>query len=313
MFTLDGYQALRQEAAIVRRTDLGVLSVTGADRLQWLQGLLTNDVLALPIGGHCEAAYLTPQGRMVTDVRVVNLPTEALLEVPASLSASLATRLDALIFSEDVQVADASQRLLLVDVHGPRSGTVVGSLTSAPGLVHAQIADSVYGVPGVTLFVPAASVESVESRLNEAGARTSSLDTLNVLRVESGRPQFLVDMDEHTIPLEAGLEARAISFTKGCYVGQEVIVRVTHRGGGRVARKLVGVELEVGATAERDARMLAGGREIGRLTSVVSSPAVGRDIALGYVHRDYVDPGTRVQIVTPRGEVGAVVSSLPFA
>lgn len=312
MFTSESYQALRHRAAVVRRTDLGLLSVTGSERLGWLQGLLTNDVLGLPVGGHCEAAYLTPQGRMVTDMRVVHLAAETLLEVPASLAASLAARLDALIFAEDVQIADASARLGVVDVHGPLSGASAAALTTLPGLVHAQLSDAVYGVAGVTFYVPAPLVESACARLIDAGAQTASLDTLEVLRVESGRPKFLADMDEHTIPLEAGLERRAISFTKGCYVGQEVIVRVTTRGQGRVARKLVGLVLDEGATAAPEARLLAGDREIGRLTSVVSSPALGRVIALGYVHRDFAEPGSPLRVATATGEVPAVVSSLPF-
>jgi folate-binding protein YgfZ len=130
---------------------------------------------------------------------------------------------------------------------------------------------------------------------------------MEVVRVESGRPLFGRDMDEHTIPLEAGIEDRAISFTKGCYVGQEVIVRVLHRGGGRVARRLVGLTLD--REAPSGAPLLADTREMGRLTSVVRSPAIGGPIALGYVGRDFTEPGTRVEI----GDGGsAIVTTLPF-
>ena len=110
MFSPEGYRALTEHAAVVRRADRGVLAVTGADRLTWLQGLLTNDVLALPIGGVCDAAYLTPQGRMITDLRVFNLAGHVLLDVPASLAESLHQRLDALLFAEDAQIANRFER-----------------------------------------------------------------------------------------------------------------------------------------------------------------------------------------------------------
>src|SRR4029450_6517024 len=119
MFSLDGYLALRRSAGVVHRSDRGVLSVSGADRVTWLQGLLTNDVLALPAGGVCDAAYLTPQGRMIADMRVVNAGDRVLLDVPAPLAASLRTKLDSLLFAEDASIADESARFALIEVHGP--------------------------------------------------------------------------------------------------------------------------------------------------------------------------------------------------
>src|SRR5439155_18585633 len=133
-------------------------------------------------------------------------------------------------------------------------------------------------------------------------------ETAEVLRVESGIPKFHQDMDEQTIPLEAGIEARAISLTKGCYVGQEVIIRVLHRGHGRVARKLVGLLFADGEPPERGATVLAAGRDVGDVTSAVWSPARQRPIALAYVHRDFIAPGTSVAVEGRSAEVTA----LPF-
>jgi folate-binding protein YgfZ len=148
--------------------------------------------------------------------------------------------------------------------------------------------------------------------LKSSGAEDGSLETLDVVRVEAGRPAFLVDMDEHTIPLEAGLEDRAISFTKGCYVGQEVIVRVMHRGQGRVAKKLVGLQLAAGDLPLADATIAAGDRDIGRVTSAVWSPTLERAVALGYVHRDFTDPGTTVIVKSASSPIEATVVTLPF-
>jgi folate-binding protein YgfZ len=275
MFSLEGYQAVHANGGVVRRTDRRVLAVSGADRASWLQGLLTNDVASLAEGQSRYAAYLTPQGRMIADMNVVSREGRLLLDVPANLAAGLRDRLDGLIFAEDVQVTDESGRLLV--------WTVIGD----------QLTDLI----GESLPAEFKSLPEVD------------LDTFEVIRIERGVPRFLADMDEDTLPLEAGIEDRAISFTKGCYVGQEIIIRVLHRGHGRVARKLVGLMLDPGASAPaRGAGIASGSREIGAVTSAVESPDLGRPIALGYVHRDFVQPGTAVEIAG----IPASVAALPF-
>ena len=312
MFSLDGYRALRHGAGVVRRGDRGVLAVTGSDRMTWLQGLLTNDVVALPIGGVCDAAYLTPQGRMISDMRVVNLPDRALLDVPGSLAEALRSRLDGLLFSEDAEIAHLSRQTVIVDVHGPEAPDVIDRLADEIESPTAVISDSPYGVPGFSVFISAADAGPLVVRMSSLGAAETTLETLDVLRVEAGRPAFLIDMDEHTIPLEAGIEDRAISFTKGCYVGQEVIVRVMHRGQGRVAKKLVGLLLATAELPKAGASILAGDRDVGKVTSAVWSPALERGIALGYVHRDFASVGTSMHIRSSGDLVSAQVSSLPF-
>jgi folate-binding protein YgfZ len=172
-----------------------------------------------------------------------------------------------------------------------------------------------FGLTGFDLYVPAQRREETERRLIAAGARRASVELAEVLRVEAGRPEFHVDMDEDTIPLEAGIEDRAISLTKGCYVGQEVIVRVLHRGHGRVARKLVGLVGEGVAAGESFERgdPIHADREVGRVTSAVWSPALARPLALGYVHRDFEAAGTRVSIGSGDGAKTAVVTHFPLA
>ena len=275
MFSLDGYRALRTSGGAVRRVDRGVLAVAGRDRAAWLQGLVTNDVAALADGQGCYAAYLTPQGRMITDLNILARGSRLLLDVPAPLAASLRDRLDGLIFTEDAQVTDESANLSVWTVCEPAKGS--GSEPRAPGTGTTVIADR-----GQTPPFPEVD-----------------LDTYEVVRIEDGVPRFLADMNEDTIPLEAGIEERAISFTKGCYVGQEVIVRVTHRGGGRVAKRLV--RWKAGGSAAEvpigEARILSGDRDIGRVTSAAFSPDLNAIVGLGYVHRDFVARGTEVTVV----------------
>lgn len=271
MFSLDGYRALRTDGGVVRRTDRAVLAITGKDRADWLQGLVTNDVASLAPGETRYAAYLTPQGRMVTDMNVTARADRLLLDVPAPLAGSLRERLDGLIFAEDAQVldlGDAMQVWTAIPPGEPNGGALVEAIVAA-GDSHG------FAYPEI------------------------SLDTFEVVRIERGIPRFLADMDTDTIPLEAGIEDRAISFTKGCYVGQEVIVRVTHRGGGRVAKKLVRWKADPSAAIVPlpGARIISGDRDIGRVTSAAFSPEREAVVGLGYVHRDFVTPGTEVTVV----------------
>ena len=283
MFSLESYKAASDRGGVVRRLDRGVLAVNGADRAAWLQGLLTNDVESLKDGETRYSAYLTPQGRMITDMNVVSRGDRLLLDVPAPLAASLRDKLDGLIFSEDVTVTDDSSRQLVWTV-------ITG--------------ESLIDVVGETLPPEYVVLPAID------------FDTFEVIRIERGVPRFLVDMNEDTIPLEAGIEDRAISFTKGCYVGQEIIVRVTHRGGGRVAKKLVRW-VTVGdepIVPPAESKIVAGSRtqlddekEIGRVTSATLSPRLNRVVGLGYVHRDFTAGGTDLTIVWKDARIKAVV------
>jgi tRNA-modifying protein YgfZ len=276
MFSLESYQAVRASGGVVRRADRGVLAVSGADRASWLQGLLTNDVESLTDGDVQYSAYLTPQGRMITDMHVTARGDRILLDVPAPLAATLRDTLDGLIFSEDAQVTDESARLLVWTVIRRDDFLEVIAET---------LPDEFAGLPEV------------------------NIDTFEVIRIERGIPRFLADMDEETIPLEAGIEDRAISFSKGCYVGQEVIVRVTVRGGGRVAKKLVRWVADASADIVPlpDSRIFSFDKDIGRVTSAAFSPNLNRVVGLGYVHRDYKASGTEIAVMWNDSRVKAVV------
>jgi folate-binding protein YgfZ len=163
-------------------------------------------------------------------------------------------------------------------------------------------------VPGFRVYTEREA--ELREALQAAGAAAAGPGIVEAARIEAGCPVFGIDMTEDTIPLEAGIEDRAISFSKGCYVGQEVIVRVLHRGHGRVARRLVGLRID-GDAAARGMRIRAADREIGVVTSAAVSPRHG-PIAMGYVHRDFAAPGTRVEIEGASGHLPAVVRELPF-
>ena len=148
----------------------------------------------------------------------------------------------------------------------------------------------------MTCTCPRSDRDAIRAKLIDAGAVPVSDDVAEALRIEAGRPRFGVDMTTDTIPLEAGIEDRAISFTKGCYVGQEVIVRVMHRGHGRVARRLVSIVIAGGDVPARGDKILLGDRTVGEITSATASPKAGSPLALGYVQREHAVAGTEVTV-----------------
>ena len=320
------YEAARQGAALVDRSEYASVVVSGKDRASYLQGLLTNDIAPLKAGTGCYSAYLTAQGRMITDLRVYELGDVMLLRVLRDVKPTLLARLDQFIFTEDVQLGDVSDTFLALGLIGPRAAAALASaleieeaqLTALPehGNLRASLAGqpaivlrtSDLGEPGFDVLVEALAFDSLRGVLKRLGAVEIDVTTADTVRIESGVPKFHQDMDEETIPLEAGIESRAISLTKGCYVGQEVIIRVLHRGHGRVARKLVGLVLGGDVVPERRAVVQSGGRDIGEVTSAAWSPALQRPIALAYLHRDFLTPGTGVSV----NGVAAEVSALPF-
>jgi len=323
----DAYQAARRRAAFINRSTRGRIIVSGRDRATYLQGLLTNDITALKPGEGCYAAYLTPQGRMIADLFVYELGDLLLLDLPREVKDTVLAKLNQFIFTEDVQLGDVTETFAEIAIVGPEAarilagvldtssrdalaalpehGNLRGQIGGQPAIV-TRVTDT--GEAGFGVYVEGPQAAALESKLRSAGAIELDAETADAIRIEAGVPKFHRDMDEETIPLEAGIESRAISMTKGCYVGQEVIIRVLHRGHGRVAKKLVGVVLDGESVPSRDAAVRAGDRDIGRVTSSVRSPALNRPIALAYLQRDFVAPGTTVSVDGSR----AVVTELPF-
>lgn len=326
---------MHEGAAIVDRSSRGRLLLTGNDRRSYLQGLLTNDITALTAGNGCYAAYLTAQGRMISDMRVFEMGDAILLDLEGFVAAQVRDRLSQFIFSEDVDVRDLSATKAQIGVYGPLAAAVVAEALAAatapseqaPAVstveamqmlssarwdfrgapVYVLRGDDV-GAPGFDLVVERVHAAELLALLRSHGAMDVQDAVVEATRIEAGRPRFGVDMSDDTIPLEAGIEDRAISRTKGCYVGQEIIIRVLDRGHGRVARRLVGLKLAAGAVPSRADAIRSGDREIGQVTSAAYSPLLETPIALGYVHRDFTRPGTSVDVA---GRPATVVET-PF-
>jgi hypothetical protein len=317
----DQYRIIAAGAGWRRQTDRDRLRFTGADRGSFLQALVTNEVQSLGPGSGVYAAYLTPTGRMITDLHLYVRDDHIVADVPAGRAGDLAAKFDQLIFSEDVRVADVSSELAQLVVIGGRAAEALSVATTIPAErlnalpLHGSIAasggfvarsDAAGDLPCFIVVVPSDAGLELTSRLAEAGVLALDDALFDAIRINAGRPAFGVDMDESTIPLEAGLLERAISTTKGCYVGQEIVIRVLHRGGGRVAKRLVRLR-SAGAAAEpkRGEKLSADGKEVGEITSAGPSFEGEGWVALAYLHRDAAEAG---RMVTTNGGAAQVVA-----
>lgn len=321
----DEYQAAFGASALADVSYRQLLRITGEDRASFLQGMVTNEVKTLPEGATTYTALVTAKGGMIADARIWCRKGELLLDVEPGLGDRVREHLAKYVVSEEAEISDATGSyglLWLLGLSAPNLLNIAfGAKMGALGF-HQTSTFAVDGhevtavgsnllVPGsLELLVPRAVLGGVfEGILERTGSDRLlpvGFETLEVFRVHAGVPRYGQDMDEHTIPLEANLE-RAINYNKGCYIGQEVIARATFRG--HVNRKLVGLLLG----AERPAlksELSRGGKIVGWITSVIASHPLGQNVALGYVHRDLLEPGTELEIAGSTGK--AVVHALPL-
>lgn len=293
-----------RESLAHRVRSSGILDVEGADRAAFLQGQLTQDIKTMAAGETRPTAALTPRGKLVFIARVLSLPDRLRLLVPFDSRESILLHLKKYVIFQKVGIADRSADFARVGLYGPRAGDIA-SLEGA-------IALPGEGEFAAELLVARADLADVERALDRAGSVRVSDTTAGVLRVEAGRPRFGADADVSNFPDEVGLDA-AISTTKGCYVGQEIVART--RTYGRVNRRLVGFRfpdgvIEPGSLLKRPEETEPGKIEQGRVTSAVLSPVFG-PIGLGYAFRDVPNGASLVSAADPSR--GAVVALLPFS
>jgi folate-binding protein YgfZ len=303
------YRQLREECGLLVR-ERGGIAVIGPDGAEYLQGQLTNDVESLEVGDGQYAALLDRKGHMQTDMRVLRPAAEEILLdfEPAAHDAAL-RHLTMYSVGRDVQVLDATEERAIVSLIGPRAAEIAGT---PPLPEFANEKASVAGIEvlavgtrdGVDLFLPAAERDRLVAALTEAGAVEVSPEAVEILRVESGVPRFGAEMDTATMPAEAAIVEDAVSFTKGCYIGQETVARLHYKG--KPNRHLRGLRLS--GVAAPGAALRLGEKEVGTLGGAVVSPALG-PIGLAIVRRE-AEPGTELAV----GEDGvtAEVVALPF-
>jgi folate-binding protein YgfZ len=385
------HAALRQSAGVLDLSGRSRICLTGADRVRFLHGQVTNDVKKRSVGEGCYAAITTNKGKMESDLNIFCLADELLLDFEPGLTEKISKRLEKFIVADDVQIVDVVPHYGLLSVQGPEAEQVVraiglfgwgerpreplgqanpdGSSGASPHQLPVKPLDSVkisdatlgeiylmnharlFSSPlpakrgegqgegphftssprpsppfhggegenissGFDLFIPNSSLGAVADKLiaaaKQIGGRACGWQAFETARIEAGIPRFGLDMDETNIPLECGIENRAVSYHKGCYIGQEVINRIHNVG--HVTRELRGLRLadNLKSLPARGDKLFRDGKEIGYLTSVVKSPAIDAIVALGYVRREANQIGTELVLRSVAGENSAKIVELPF-
>jgi tRNA-modifying protein YgfZ len=304
------YRVLTEACGLLDRSERGKLALTGADAAGFLQGQVSNDVEGLVSGTGCFAAFLTPKGKMLGDLRILNAGDELLLDTERVALQPLFNMIRRFSIGYQVELHKRTLECGLLSLIGPEAIALAGA-DALPAEENAHTALSIGGVQarairtdvGIDLLCDAGDTDALRAALEEAGAIAIGERAVECLRIERGRPRYGIDLDDSVIPQEAGLNERAVSFTKGCYVGQETVARLFYRG--KPNRQLRGVALS--GPAEPGDELVFEGRTVGRLTSVAQSPRFGA-IGLALVRRQ-APPGTTVTI----GEsLTAEVRELPF-
>jgi folate-binding protein YgfZ len=305
------YRAITEARGLLDRSERGKLALTGAGAKEFLQGQVTNDVESLSPGSGCYAAFLTPKGKMLGDLRILDAGTELLLDTERIALQELFNMIRRFSIGFDVELHKRTLERGLLSLIGPDADAVLGA-AQVPVDEHAHASITVAEIPvrairtdgGIDLLCDSSLTKTLRDRMLEVCKVEVSEDAVECLRVERGRPRYGIDLDDTVIPQEAGLNERAVSFTKGCYVGQETVARLHYRG--KPNRHLRGLRLSAAASTGDEVRL--GERVVGRLGSVAQSPRFGW-IALALVRRE-APVGSTVLV----GEaVEAEVSELPFS
>src|SRR6185369_4132183 len=326
----DEYAAVRaQGAGLIDMSDRGRIKLSGSEAIMFLNGLITNDMKTLDRNHWMLAAFPNVQGRLIAVIRVMRLADENscptfLLDTEAATSETVLKTIGRFTLAGDFHVLDLSQNTSQLSIQGKDAAVILNAVThSEPASLSQnglqQISWDEHPVivshtshtaeDGFDLIVPRSAVDSMQEALVQAGARLVSQATFQTLRIEAGSPLFGKDMDESNVVSETNLDG-AISFTKGCYIGQEIIARIKYRG--HVAKKLTGLLFDMEISVEGSSAIKSGGKEIGRITSVTYSPTLERTVALGYVRYEHLEPGTKVMVTTVDSEIEATVHELPF-
>jgi folate-binding protein YgfZ len=316
------YAAVRDGGAgLIDLSSRGRLRVSGSEATTFLNGLITNDMKTLAENRWMPAAFPTVQGRLIGAVHVVRLKDAFLIDTDAESHKAVLKTVSRFTLAGDFHVKDLTTETALLSVQGRRAVEIVekvfeASFSDLPrdGVLEMQWQNTPVTIirathtaeDGFDIIIDSAHGAQLRQALNDADAQSVSPGVFEILRIEAGIARFGRDMDETNVVTETNLDD-AVSYTKGCYVGQEIIVRIKHRG--HVAKKLTGLRFQTEERIEPGAIIKSEGKEIGKVTSTAFSPKLAATVALGYVRYEYLNPGTTV-VIDPETE--ATIAGLPF-
>ena len=326
--SLKEHCAVRQNAGVVDLSHRGRLRLTGNDRVAYLHRIISNDVEGLAAGQGNYATILTNRGKIIADMKVYVFEDFIGIETNPETISSLYQELDKYLIADDVTIEDFTERTGAVGVHGPKSaellqevyGLDVRDLPEYHSVVHEINGRRIIcaranetGEVGYNLCTTSEATEWLWDTILTKGrtfdVQPVGLTALNALRIEAGIPRYGAELDDSVFPGEAELE-HAVSFEKGCYIGQEIVARMKYRG--HPNRLLRGFEIVGDIIPQRGDLVFDGDKEIGWITSAVVSPTLGKTIGLGYVRIAFTDEGSQVEIETAEERVDAIVQLLPF-
>ena len=308
------YERLKTGALLFNRP-MGLIEVSGPDRVTWLQGMVTNDLEGLSSGQGCYAAHLDPRGKVLAQMCVLVQEDRVWLELERGNVGATVEALNKLLIMEDAETLDRSADLAVMTIVGVQSRSILerwaGSAIDLPSpYSHSLVgrARVLRGDLGYDLIVGHREVERVCEELVALGSERGDTDLWECIRIEEGLPIFGIDVDSTTTLPELG--DKGIDYKKGCYIGQEVVAKIHYIG--HVNRCFVGLKFDGDAVPIPNATVLNGGRDVGRITSAVFSPGLGTPIALAYVRLGSEKAGTQLAVSIDGNVHGARVADLPF-
>ena len=325
-----GYSAVRNAVGIMDLSSRGKIRVTGEDRVQWLQSIISNDILPLTPGQGIYSTFLTHKGKIIAYFRVYQLGDALMLEdIGETGDTTFATLRKFLLFGTKAKMDNCGETWGLLLISGPKAlelirstfGTDLSSLKplafeklEIDGHPALLIRSEETGETDIEILIPSGGLRSAWERLwtagDSMGLQPFGTHALETLRVEAGLPKMGPDLNENIVPPEANLEGKSFSLSKGCYPGQEVVARMDTYGS--VRRRLVGLTLSESAVPLSGAKVYSGDREVGWVSSAVLSPSLGKTIAFAFPLRDFSKPGTALEVDTDGRRVTATVQELPF-
>src|SRR6267378_79022 len=315
---VEEYWAIRNHSGMADLSHLGLLQITGKDRLSFLNGLLTNETLNMKDGTGVRSALLNTKARVIADLYLCAREDDLVIDTGDVPGAIVKEILDRFIIIEDVHVEDITSEFVHLTLQGQQAAENAGALfgvtfAEMKPLQHKMLGPSMIanrdrtGQSGYDMIIPNDEAEGVWQSLLLKGVTPVGLDSLEILRIEAGYSRYGVDVDENIIILEAGYKD-AISFNKGCYLGQEVVARATHIG--RVNKNLVKFRTDSNHVPNPRSKISSSDREAGYVTRAAFSPGLKAVIGLGYVQRDFAKIGTKLIVDSAHGPMPAVITKL---
>ncbi len=323
------HHAVRTKVGVTDVSYRGRLRLTGDDRARFLHRLISNDVESLAVGEGTYATLLTNRGKIIADMEIAVFADTIWIDTAPETTETLFKELDRYIIADDVEFTDVTADTGAIAVHGPEATALVGVLLGTDTLATLPLRGNLFsaeqgiwcvrsettGETGYTLYTDAAGLAPLWEKLLADGNGVTAVPigwtALESLRIEAGVPRYGAELTDNVIPLEAELE-HAIDFEKGCYIGQEIVARMKYRGHPNRLLRGITIDDSQDRVVPPGARLFAGEKDIGWLTSTTFAPTLGQSVALGYVRMAQSEPGSAVEIETEDGRVAGTVAVLPF-